>query len=280
MGIRWNWDKNNELLLIEQTSSHPYVYCDNWVLNLVFKNNNFSERFCSTLNRLNGTLLISDMNILEIIRLGDDEQFSHICNFIDSLDVGFIDTLPDRVIHRERNIFKVLGNIHEAKPWTYQIMLELLFRAHKPFQPYKVSELIIKSKEDIEAGHTIEENFERDLFPTIKKNRSNEKILNECKDRFKKKNYGVRKAYPCTEYFYCLCQDYITINETMKMENKEWHDVFHMIVPVSYCDFVFTDKRWFNFIEQTGLKNPDIAKVYKQRQIDTFFADLEQFNKL
>jgi len=63
------------------------------------------------------------------------------------------------------------------------------------------------------------------------------------------------------------------------MSNKEWHDIFQTIVPVAYCDFVLIDKRWKNFIKSTGLNYPQIAKVYKQRDLSEFLKDLENWKR-
>ena len=65
----------------------------------------------------------------------------------------------------------------------------------------------------------------------------------------------------------------------MKMPNKEWCDIFHTIVPASYCNFLLIDKRWLNFIKSTGLNSPQIAKVYAQRNLSEFLKDLENWKK-
>jgi hypothetical protein len=65
----------------------------------------------------------------------------------------------------------------------------------------------------------------------------------------------------------------------MKMGNNEWRDVFNLIVPVSYCDFVLCDNRWRDFINTTGLKYPDIANVYSKKTLEQFLFDLKHYHK-
>jgi hypothetical protein len=70
--------------------------------------------------------------------------------------------------------------------------------------------------------------------------------------------------------------DFVIKNQNMKMrEFGGWNDLFHVIVPVSYCDIVLIDGRWVTFISQTGFGYPDIAKVFSKRQLDDFFHTFE-----
>ena len=62
------------------------------------------------------------------------------------------------------------------------------------------------------------------------------------------------------------------------MNSNEWHDFFHAIVPVAYCDLVLLDKRWATFISQTGLKFPDVAFAFDKKSIEGFFSTLATAN--
>ena len=62
----------------------------------------------------------------------------------------------------------------------------------------------------------------------------------------------------------------------MKMnKHSEWMDLFHVIVPVAYCDVVLIDKRWKTFIAQTGFSCPQIAKVFDNSLLNDFFLQIE-----
>jgi hypothetical protein len=65
-------------------------------------------------------------------------------------------------------------------------------------------------------------------------------------------------------------------NKEMKMARySEWTDLFHVVVPVSYCDVVMIDKRWKAFIMQTCFSHPQIAKVFDKKSLDEFFQTIE-----
>jgi len=61
---------------------------------------------------------------------------------------------------------------------------------------------------------------------------------------------------------------------------SEWNDLFHLVVPVSYCDIVLMDKRWKTFMEQTGFSYPKIALTHDKRTIADCFNRIEKWNNL
>ena len=62
-----------------------------------------------------------------------------------------------------------------------------------------------------------------------------------------------------TREIYIMVLTHIVKNKKMVMPSpSHWFDTLHVIVPVSYCHLVLIDKRWTDFIRQTGLKYPDI----------------------
>jgi hypothetical protein len=143
-----------------------------------------------------------------------------------------------------------------------------------------VSEIFSAYRQDLENGKLLEENWEKSLFPIIERARNNINALSNAKKRFRKRKEKANTyKFPCTEFLWESCIDYIAINENMKMLDKEWRDIFHTIVPASYCDFLLIDKRWLNFIKSTGLNPPQISKVYAQRNLSEFLKDLGNWKK-
>ena len=73
-----------------------------------------------------------------------------------------------------------------------------------------------------------------------------------------------------------MALDFVMRNNQMKMsEYSEWTDLFHVVVPVSYCDIVMVDKRWKAFVTQTGFSYPDIAMTFDKKTSNQFFAAIE-----
>jgi hypothetical protein len=276
MPIRFRDVQGGEIL-IEQYANKPTVYLDNWAFNTFALKEELGKKFTKIMNDKNGSIAFSIMNLYEITVREDDEQIKSIVSFIDSIDGIFIDVSPDDVIKREEDYRK--RDITQMSPCADVSLLKANFLyAHNPLRPFRISELILKHRDEIKTlNYEREQNFEKVLYPTILKARADSKVLERARKRFKQK---IECTYPCTQQIYSKCIDFIASNQNMKMPNKEWCDVFNLVVPVAYCDFVLADSRWTHFIRTLKLKKPCIAKVYSCKQIEKFLEDLKNYENI
>ena len=263
---------------IDQIAYSPTVYLDTWALFDFIEDDRLANKFIKILNNLGGTLMLSIMSVLESVGLKNQKQFQCLCDLIDSLGidkVALLDFNFMRVITKEKIYKKIRGPFLKISPAIDLGLLDSFIKIHKPENPLKVSEIFLAYRQDLKNGKVLEENWEQNLFPIIVRARNNINALSNAKKRFRKRKENANTyKFPCTEFLWESCIDYIAINENMKMPDKEWRDIFHTIVPVAYCDFVLVDKKWLNFIKSTGLEYPQIAKVYAQRNLSEFLKDL------
>ena len=261
---------------IDQIAYPPTVYLDTWALFDFIEDDRLANKFIKILNNLGGTLMLSIMSILESVGLKNQKQFQCLCDLIDSLGidkVALLDFNFMRVITKEKIYKKISPAIDLG-------LLDSFIKIHKPENLLKVSEIFLAYRQDLENGKVLNEKWEEDLFPIVKRARNNTNSLSNAKKRFRRRKEKANTCkFPCTEFLMETCFDYIAINENMKMPDKEWRDIFHTIVPVAYCDFVLVDKKWLNFIKSTGLNPPQISKVYAQRNLSEFLKDLENWKK-
>jgi len=256
---------------IDQIAYPPTVYLDTWALFDFIGDNELADRFVKILNNLGGTLMLSMISVIENMAIDNQEQIQNLYKFIDSIEVAFLDFNFTRVIRKEKINKKI-------SPAIDLELLDAFMQIHESENPLKVSEIFSAYRQDLESGKVLEENWEQSLFPIIVKARNNTNSLSNAKKRFRKRKEKANTCkFPCTEFLWESCIDYIAINENMKMPNKEWYDVFHTIVPAAYCDFLLIDKRWLNFIKSTGLNSPQIAKVYSRQNLNEFLKDLENW---
>ena len=264
---------------INQIAYPPTVYLDTWALFDFIEDDRLANKFIKILNNLGGTLMLSIMSVLESVGLKNQKQFQCLCDLIDSLGidkVALLDFNFMRVITKEKIYKKIRGPFLKISPAIDLGLLDSFIKIHKPENPLKVSEIFLAYRQDLKNGKVLEENWEQNLFPIIVRARNNINALSNAKKRFRKRKENANTyKFPCTEFLWESCIDYIAINENMKMPDKEWRDIFHTIVPVAYCDFVLIDKRWRNFVKSTDLNSPQIAKVYAQRNFREFLKDLE-----
>jgi len=261
---------------IDQIAYPPTVYLDTWALFDFIEDDRLANKFIKILNNLGGTLMLSIMSVLESVGLKNQKQFQCLCDLIDSLGidkVALLDFNFMRVITKEKIYKKISPAIDLG-------LLDSFIKIHKPENLLKVSEIFLAYRQDLENGKVLNEKWEEDLFPIVKRARNNTNSLSNAKKRFRRRKEKANTCkFPCTEFLMETCFDYIAINENMKMPDKEWRDIFHTIVPVAYCDFVLVDKKWLNFIKSTGLNPPQISKVYAQRNLSEFLKDLENWKK-
>ena len=268
------------IVRIDQIACPPTVYLDTWALFDFIGDNDLADRFIKILNNLGGTLMLSMVSIIESMAIDNQEQIQNLYKFIDSIGAAFLDFNFTRVIKKEKIYKKIRGPFLEISPAIDCGLLDSFIRIHKPEKPLKVSEIFLAYRQDLENGEVLNEKWEEDLFPIVIRARNNINALSNAKKRFKERKESANTyKFPCTEFLWESCIDYIAINENMKMPNKEWYDVLHTIVPAAYCDFVLIDKRWRNFVKSTGLNSPQIAKVYAQRNLSEFLEDLDNWKR-
>jgi len=268
------------IVRIDQIACPPTVYLDTWALFDFIGDNDLADRFIKILNNLGGTLMLSMVSIIESMAIDNQEQIQNLYKFIDSLGAAFLDFNFTRVIKKEKIYKKIRGPFLEISPAIDCGLLDSFIRIHKPEKPLKISEIFLAYRQDLENGEVLNEKWEEDLFPIVIRARNNINALSNAKKRFKERKESANTyKFPCTEFLWESCIDYIAINENMKMPNKEWYDVLHTIVPAAYCDFVLIDKRWRNFVKSTGLNSPQIAKVYAQRNLSEFLEDLDNWKR-
>jgi len=110
----------------------------------------------------------------------------------------------------------------------------------------------------------------------LKIGRDDTNNLCQASKRFKKLKENGPQYQVATRELFTMAIDFIMTNKEMKMdEYSDWIDLFHVVVPVSYCDIVLVDKRWKTFIEQTGLFYPNIAMIFDKKSLESFFNTIE-----
>ncbi len=205
----------------------------------------------------------------------DVKQKYRIMQFIGRLNNVFIEINPYKVERRE-NLFGMDPiKCFENQTWAHQELIESLALYARPCKPLNVAEALYLLDNEIKSGYLIKkERFDKELMPIIKAYRDSEEKRKEAKRIIQNKIMLKEKDSLYTKDIAQYAFSYIVSNENMKMGENEWFDLFHLLVPVSYCDFVLADRRWFHFSKTTGICYPHIAKVYGPNNIEDFIADL------
>jgi len=260
-------------IIVEQVANRPIIYLDNWAYNLFTENEELGGKFIKLMNEKEGSIAFSIMNLYEITIREDKDQVEKIKNYIDEFDVVLIDISPTKVIMKEK--LHKNGKFIGCPAVDYKLLEAYVLYAHDYLKPFKTSELVTKLQEEMKTQNGFfKQKFEEELFPFIKKARTQGDLISQAKMRFEKK---LQSEFPYTEGIYSKCIDFIIVNEKMQMPDKEWRDIFHLIVPIAYCDYVLIDSRWRSFVDSIDIQHPYIAKVYSRNYIKNFLNDLKDY---
>ncbi len=267
---------------IEQITSRPSLYLDQWMWCLLSEDSDLKNRFIKTADEANATIMYSYATLMELALIEDTKQIDAIHEVMDNLDYGFSDFNPSRVIKKEEELEIPRGGaFYESNPCCDRKLIKNYFlNRMDSLRPFQLSAILPKVKGDVESGkfRKMGQRFE-DLTPIILKARNDPEALNRAKKRHSKKEL-LRDQMPYTKDIYRLAIDFVVVNEGMKMPPNEWIDLLHTVVPVAYFDFVMLDKRWCHFIRTIfPLSPPDIADVFSQREISEFLNQIKAFEE-
>jgi hypothetical protein len=267
---------------IEQVTSRPSIYLDQWMWCCLSEDSVLRNKFISTADAAHGTIMYSNATLIELALIEDTKQLDAIHEVMDNLDYGFSDFNPSRVIKKEEELEITGGGaFYDINPCCdLELIRNYFLNRMDPLKPFQLSAILPKLKGEVESGKFREmgQRFEG-LTPIVLNARNDPEALSRAKKRHSKKEL-FRKQMPYTKDIYRLAIDFVVVNENMKMPSTEWIDFLHTVVPVAYFDFVMLDKRWCQFIRTTfPLSPPNIAYVFSQREINDFLDKVEKFER-
>jgi hypothetical protein len=273
-------DRGDGQIELRENFKSPMVYLDHWALNDFSLDKVLRDKFVDVMNTKGGTFRLSVFNFIELSRQADASQVEAILNMINRiLDCGLINIDPKVVITKENALISDPSLIFKVKNPSAEVEIVAAYiMSHDYPNEWHVSDIIRSVISELPTKAMLRSNSEfiQDMQRLIKVGRGDKQHLQKAKRRFKNlKKFGPKYQRPTREIF-DMALDFVMRNIQMKMsEYSEWTDLFHLIVPVSYCDIVMVDKRWRSFITQTGYIYPDIAMVFDKKTQDDFFTAIE-----
>lgn len=273
-------DHGNGQIDIREYFKSPMVYLDHWALNDISLDKASRDRFIHVMNIKGGMLRLSVYNMIELSKQVDLSQVEAILDMIGSVhDCGLINADPGVVIKKENALIADPSLIFEVRNPSAEVeIVAAHLMAHNHPSEWHVADVIRTVIPELPTKHLSQSNYEfvQDMERLLGVGRGDELHLRKAEKRFKSfKKAGPKYQRPTREV-YAMAFDFVMRNSQMKMsEYSEWADLFHVIVPVSYCDVVVVDKRWKSFISQTGFSYPNVAMVFDKRSLNKFIAVIE-----
>lgn len=267
-------------LELQEHFKRPTVYLDHWALNIVSADAALRDKFVTLMNGNGGTFRLSISNIVEMGSQGDKSQVYAILDMIQNIgDCGLINIDPAQVIRIENSLLS--NPLLRFNPSAELGLIEAFLMAHNYPEKWHVSELIRSVLPSLPSKNIARNSAEflKDMQSLLEIGRGDEKHFSNATVRFRAIKTQGPQYQTATRELWQMANAFIMRNRDMKMsKHSEWMDLFHVIVPVAYCDVVLIDKRWKTFIAQTGFTYPQIAKVYDNKSLHDFFQQIEKGN--
>jgi hypothetical protein len=244
--------------LIGQAPTSPLVYLDHFAVRAAEKQR---ERFAKALKKSGGTWAMSWVNFLEFAETSEGSVASAEALISECVpNILFFDVESGAVIEREN---RALRGEFDGYPFLHRELANLYVMlpgrtSLNPLEPtgfvaaWRTPHLRTELKRLSDEAATMTTK----MFEEARKKRT---LNREVRRNLDRRPLPVRKRIPPTRY---------VVSETMKlmvkskMNFKDGHnlrDFWHMVVPISYCDFVLLDKNWREIARQVGEKLADAA---------------------
>jgi len=234
-----------------------------------------AKRVHEALTRRGGTLELSWMNLLEFARITDTSQVAAAESFLEEISphLAFIEVIPQIVIDREDRLIQ--GQEATAPHADIELLRFFATFPRKSVDPLNPQGFFADLRHP-QLAHMCE-TFMSSLSNVIDDLRRKSKEDPQYLARVREVPRGapVQRA---TRYIYedainSLIRDAIDVSST----SNHWRDLFHMVVPVAYCDFVLLDKTWAAKAREVIYRlrkaghSAEMATVFSKRQMNNFW---------
>lgn len=262
-------------IIANQFCTDPTVYLDLWALIDFSLDQASGDRFINSLLRRKGTLALSWLHFLELSQLSDQSQVDKVIHFLERVSphLYFIDVIPKQVIASEDLIIQ-RGKV--IAPHTDERFLKA-FVVHRraTVNPLSIGEFLrdFRQSEVIKLCQT----FMKELDDVLEEARKKARGSTVLAARIRQSPTGPQIPH-ATRYINIEAARDLVRNVTAGMAANDWRDLFHMIVPLAYCDVLLLDHRWatkakeiVERIRRAG-NQAQVAQVFSKRELGNFWA--------
>lgn len=261
--------------VFSQGLTSPCVYLDNWAIRNISSSPELSKRFIKTLLDKDGTLALSWVNLFEIPATIDPLQLEAIESFIAAISphLIFIESDPSSVVKKED---EALGSEAGIGPHLDNGLLDFFATLRRTsVNPLSGKELIeiLKSPTVVEKFGQMKGKFMGNITQLLEQVRKKRESDPQFKAALKLPVSGP-EYQRATRYIYQEALNHLYRGDE-PMTVNDWLDFFHTIVPLSYCDLVLLDKRWFDLatriINRLRLDGKLAAQCFSPRTMEEFW---------
>lgn len=235
---------SGDQLTVRHYATRPIVYLDHWALMDIA--DQFADRFVSALLAREGTLALSWVNFVEISATSGvtSDNLTALLRRVFP-HVIFLDTEAVSVISKENEF---INQTRRGAPFLHGVWLDVFLgwkrtRSLNPLDPdefleaFKSPQLRGSLKETVERGKA-------EMAEMLTAARDKMRRDAEARKRIASPLPMGDPRVPPTRFVFEQALKYLLRgNQNLDNENH-LQDLFHMVVPISYCRYVVLDKNW------------------------------------
>ncbi len=276
----------NDRPVIAQHPIKPVVYLDHWALARISRDEALGKRFVQAMQRCQGTLALSRVNIDEFSGPTDIDQARlaealidglgpqlflinyHFLEVMDREDAKLKGFFPaSRAPHSDDEFLDTLMRQGGVRGWSigtlFQQAVQNRAAAQKQFdEAAKLGAQVIELIRRQVDADPVWRKFSKGHIPPMS------------------------RAWSTKVFFFSLLFEWDK-NKTLKFERSDMTDFMHAVVPCVYCDFVLLDGKWADMVRRIREKyraagfHTHLARVFSERDdgMDRFLETLESFDE-
>lgn len=263
-----------------QTLISPSVYLDTWAIREFSENSVLGDRFRSALLRAQGTLALSDINLVEFTGMSDSSHTREAGRFFDSLlpHLFLMRCDPTVVIEREREL--LLQKRDQSPAGDERSLAEFAAAAARRNDRFSASAWFsIVHSERAKLRPQIP-GIARVFYAQIAQLR--ERIAKE--PGALKLELPERNRPPTLALLRAIMHD-MQADRRLPEDQNSAIDLLHTIVPGAYCDFVLLDRQWRIRLKSAAVKlaaariTARVAAAYSKQKdgLERFLKALESW---
>ena len=264
---------------MHQHAPRPVVYLDLWALMDIAEKSH--QRFAEVLVRQGGTLALSVLHLVESAKIGSLQTREGIERLLASVcpHLCFIQPKAGQVIDQEDALLRGRSFVGPQFDDAFLDVFVLRGRTGRDYRGLNPTGLLSELQKGGPLGEQIGpivEKLHAAFDEELRSRRERYEGGAIARHRVLRPPKGPPRPFP-TRFLFEELLDSLA-RDRMKMESNDWMDFWHSVVPVSYCDFVLLDRRWYAKVTEAcrRLRRSGLitraAQVFSPRTMGEFWA--------
>ena len=283
--LRYNLTANDSLHA-EQVRQAPCVYLDHWALRLFSTTPELGARLRSAINLHGGTLAMSVLSWAEFTGLTDASQVAAAAEFVESLlpRLFFLRFTPFEVLEREKDF--EAGRTRQT-PEGDEDVLRLVTSFRAGLSGWTVKSLFTEPSERRDEVRPVIHEMVTAGIERVRNLRTSVDTIKEVQHAKRHRLDGMWEVRRATQPLLLEMVTELEANRSGDPKRSDIVDLFHVVVPCSYCDFVLIDTRWRLAVERAKRRMLEariparVASVFSKPNggVEQFLLALEGFSR-